>query len=172
MKTVKRKIGLQKVQVRRSFTVKDILRSEFLEKTAPKRLYMGHRRFATPKFWLPLIFIILYYAGNLLVDELATRATHFFHPELVYNSEGFFAFLGTNPWEFTAVRILWIAVLFLALYLFGMRFLSPCKNADRKEPYEMASPRDGLHSARSACRNHCDSYERRFLFVVDFQELQ
>ena len=77
MKTVKRKIGLQKVQVRRSFTVKDILRSEFLEKTAPKRLYMGHRRFATPKFWLPLIFIILYYAGNLLVDELATRATHF-----------------------------------------------------------------------------------------------
>lgn len=30
--------------------VKEILRYEFLEKTTPKRPYMGHRRFATPKF--------------------------------------------------------------------------------------------------------------------------
>lgn len=92
-----------------------------------KALIIGDERwikddYKTPKFYIGVIFLILSYAGSIFTDQLAGRITSLLHPQYAYDTEEFYQFLATNPWDYTAVRIIWLILFFMTLYLTGLRF--------------------------------------------------
>ncbi len=87
--------------------------------------------FKTPKPYIGAVFIPVYYSGNMLSEKLAIKITSVLHPEYVYDSPEFYKFLGTNPWEFTVVRALWLVVLCAIMYFVGIRFFHRCKKSDK-----------------------------------------
>ena len=78
--------------------------------------------YRTPKLFVPLLFVVAFYAGNILVDSLASRVALWLHPELGADTPEFYAYLGTNPWEYMAVQLVWLAALCAAMAWAGIRF--------------------------------------------------
>ena len=102
------------------------------------------RLFAPNDVWLPqdsarktalvgVLFVVAYYLGNMMTEELAIRITHLLHPEYVLDTPEFYAFLATNPWSFTLVCALWMLVYFVLLCLAGFRFFPAYRGLCRRK---------------------------------------
>ena len=92
--------------------------------------------YKTPKFYIGIIFVFIYYIGNMLSEKLAIRVTSLMHPEYILESQEFYKLLGTNPWEFTGIRLLWVIILFGIMYFAGIKFFHTYKGMDKKKLFK------------------------------------